>query len=963
MKYLPVLLSICLLLVSPVSRAQYYDTGQDPGSLKWMQIKTGRFTVIYPRSYGQEGINFARALDRAYSDLTSLYPEKKFRIPVIIHNHTTWSNGYVAWAPSRMEIYPTPEQNSIPLDPYRQLALHELTHVIQMESLNSGFTRAMSFIAGQQFTGIVSSLLPFWFLEGDAVFSETVLTGSGRGRSPYFQKQLKALTLEKERMYSYDKIINGSFRNFVPNHYQSGYQMMAWSYSRYDPELWKKTLATTANAPFLLNPVNFSLRKNASLTKKKLYRETLDTLRRIWARDDRLSESESYETLNPPKGKEYINYYSPVSAGRDSIIAVKTSLSHPPAFVMIRPSHKTEKKIHSPGSGYPWFLSAGNGKLVWVEAQNDPRWENRSWSVIKIMDLRKKTIRQLSWKTRYMSAAISPDGNYITAAENSAANINSLVIIDAWNGDILQTIPVPGNASLQRPQWDGSGKKVTVIFLTGKGEGIMSYGTDNKIWDVLIEAGSNDLQSTYMRNDSLFFVSSSSGTDNIYLLMPDRTIHPLTNSRFGASDLSVNGPLLLFSDYNSSGNNICYTSLPDKQVEMSVRPATASFLINRFDSVQLRSADPPVKEYTPVPYRKWQHLLRFHSWLPFYADLEEIKSDPTLVKPGLTLMTQNDLSTLISTIGYEYSDKLHKFHTGIKWLGWYFVLETRIDYGNYPAIEKFNEDVDDPEDLQRGYELTNTLSLPLLFTRGNFSQSLYISASSTFQNNYLYSVESGTFDRGQNQFTGRFYFSNYSRSAVRDISPRWAQVADLSHSWYPFDRDLYGNISTARSAFYFPGLLNNHGIKIRLEAEKQEPVKFILSNRTSFSRSYNDIISKEIRFASADYFMPLAYPDLNLAGLLYLTRIRTSLFYDHTIATGSYVMTETEQGSAMEYHDFTEEFRSFGVELMSDFYVLRIPFMVSAGVQAAWRNPGDYPYLSLMFNIDLFGMSIGKRQL
>ena len=39
----------------PGCRAQYYDTGQDPGSLKWMQIKTGRFTVIYPRTYGDAG--------------------------------------------------------------------------------------------------------------------------------------------------------------------------------------------------------------------------------------------------------------------------------------------------------------------------------------------------------------------------------------------------------------------------------------------------------------------------------------------------------------------------------------------------------------------------------------------------------------------------------------------------------------------------------------------------------------------------------------------------------------------------------------------------------------------------------------------------------------------------------------------------------------------------------------------
>ena len=41
--------------------------------------------------------------------------------------------------------------------------------------------------------------------------------------------------------------------------------------------------------------------------------------------------------------------------------------------------------------------------------------------------------------------------------------------------------------------------------------------------------------------------------------------------------------------------------------------------------------------------------------MPFYADIEEIKADPASVRPGISLMTQNHLSTLISTIGYEYS--------------------------------------------------------------------------------------------------------------------------------------------------------------------------------------------------------------------------------------------------------------------------------------------------------------------
>jgi hypothetical protein len=979
MKFLRTLFCICFISLYGISSAQYYNTGQDPASLKWMQIKTGRFTVIYPKSYGDAGIDFARSLDNAYSKLVSLYPEKKFRIPVVIHNYTTQSNGYVAWAPSRMEIYPTPVQNSIPLDPNTQLAIHELTHVLQMESLNRGFTKAMSYIAGQQFTGIVSSLLPLWFLEGDAVFSESVLTGSGRGRVPSFQKQLKAMMIEKESVYKYDKIVNGSFRDFVPDHYQYGYQMAAWSYARYNPDMWKKALNLTAGAPFLINPVNLSLRKSASLTKKRLFRETFDTLKTLWTATDIGSGSESYEILNPPKGKNYVNYYSPVLAGNDSIIAVKTSLTDPPSFVLIRPSEKSEEKIHIPGYGFPWFISYGKGKLVWVETHSDPRWENRNWSVIKVMDIQERTIRQLTGKTRYMSASVSPDGNYIAAIENTIDNRNNLQILDAWNGFKLHAVQAPGNASLQRPQWDASGKTLSVIYLTEQGEGILKFSLTDKTWHTLIEAGNDDIQSTYLRNDSLFFVSSHSGTDNIYLCKPDKSVVPLTKSRFGISDLNLSGYLLLFSDYSSSGNNISYTTLPTVSVKSEIKNQESSYLINRFKPVPSASKLYNDKIYTPVPYRKWQNLFRFHSWMPFYADIEKIQDDPTSITPGFTLMSQNNLSTMISSFGYEYSDQRHKFHAGIKWLGWYPVFESRIDYGNSIYVEKFRENVSDPADIINGYEWTNTLSLPLSFQGGRFTKYLYLSASSSVRNDYIYLKTRGIYDNLQNQLTGRVYFSNYQRSAIRDIYPKWAQILDVSYSDYPFDSEIYGDLLTAKTAFYFPGFMKNHGFKLKLEAEKQNPEKFVLGNRASFARGYigirtwydetfyENIISQELQTGSFDYFMPLAYPDFNLAGFLYMTRIRTDFFYDFTRGTNNYVFVSDINSRGirevtMAKHDYTETFRSFGVQLMADYYVFRMPFMISSGIEASWRTLGDYPYVRLIFNIDIFGMNIGKNR-
>ena len=93
---------------------------------------------------------------------------------MVIHNYTTQSNGYVAWAPRRMEIYPTPEQNTIPLDNEKQLAIHELTHVMQMESLNRGFSRALSILLGEQITGMIAALLPLWFFEGECCFCRNI---------------------------------------------------------------------------------------------------------------------------------------------------------------------------------------------------------------------------------------------------------------------------------------------------------------------------------------------------------------------------------------------------------------------------------------------------------------------------------------------------------------------------------------------------------------------------------------------------------------------------------------------------------------------------------------------------------------------------------------------------------------------------------------------------------------------
>jgi hypothetical protein len=963
MRNLAVIL-ILILLTAVNTSAQYYDTGQDPARLKWLQIKTDRFRIIYPESFTTEAADYAYGLEKAYKSVSALFPGRIPKMPVIIHNYTTQANGYVAWAPKRMELYPSPEQNTIPLDQKTQLLIHEMTHVFQMEALNSGFSRAMSFIAGEQFPGALASMLPLWYLEGDAVFAESYLTGSGRGRAPSFHKELKALVTGLDKPYNYNKILNGSFKDNVPDHYQIGYQMVAWSYAGYDRSIWNRALDFTAKQPFTLNPVNLSLRKSAGLTKKILYEQTFDTLKALWQKDLSNNLAREYDERNPDKKRSFVNYYSPQLAGKDSIIAIKTSLYDPPQFVIIDPVSRTERRIFTPGPLYPWTISYAAGSLVWVERRYDPRWENRNYSVIRLLNVKTGIVRQLTFGTRFMAAGLSPDGRVIAAVENSVNNRDALVFINAYDGSEMVRANAPEKTSLQRPQWSSDGTFVTVISLTEHGEGILGFRLADKSWTSLKEERNEDIQASFIRNDTLFYASSVSGTENLYFLTPGGETKGFTRSRFGATDPFFSGNSVWFSNYTMTGNQLSRADLGES-FDYKGEEHKESFLIDR---IPPGASEPPsgeMPEYISRPYRKWQHLAGLHSWMPFYADLEAIQADPASVRPGFTLLSQNHLSTLITSAGYEYSaDGRHLLHSRIEWKGWYPVFESRIDYGYRPEIDSLGRDVSALHPvISNGFRSYTSIYLPLSATTGKFTHSLFPSFSVDYRNRYSYIPETRAFDHGQTTFSTRLYFSNSHRMAIRDIYPRWAQVFDLSYSWAPFDKYLNGTDLSLRTAFYVPGLLKNNGIRLRFEKEKQTFARFLSTNRNRYPRGYKNIISEKLTYLSFDYISPLAYPDLSIGSLFYLTRLRAGVFYDYARGFNNYFLAIRDGSLAVNSRTpGVAVFSSFGLELNSDFYLLRIPFPLTAGIQAAWKGQGESPVLEFLFNIDIYGMNIGSRK-
>jgi len=265
------LLIFLLVFFSANLKSQYFLSGQDPGSTKWKQIKTKDFQVIFPENYSDWAQYYINALSIAGPVINKDYNSKIRRISVILHNQTTTANAYAAIAPLRLDFFEMPPQDIYPQIWQDQLVLHEYRHTIQQYKLKQGLTKGLYYVFGEQGVAFIMGLyLPFWFIEGDAVYSETIYSNSGRGRVPDFIYPLKAQVLDK-KIYKYDKASFGSYRDFVPDHYTLGYQLTARGIESFGTEMWNWTMNRVARRPYYIVPFTTAIKKQTGKYKVQFY--------------------------------------------------------------------------------------------------------------------------------------------------------------------------------------------------------------------------------------------------------------------------------------------------------------------------------------------------------------------------------------------------------------------------------------------------------------------------------------------------------------------------------------------------------------------------------------------------------------------------------------------------------------------------------------------------------------------
>ncbi|WP_421919660.1 hypothetical protein [Marinifilum sp.] len=993
-------LSVILILLFLSGYTQYFNTGQDPTSIKWKQINTKDFQIIFP----EEAEFNARYVATLFEDLLKKGGQSLKRKPkkfsVILHSHSATSNGMVAWAPKRVELYTTSAQDNDAQLWFDHLSTHEYRHVVQLDKLEQGFTRVLNYIFGQQATAIVVGLyLPPWFLEGDAVSMETAMGQSGRGRLPQFQQELKAQLIEKGK-YSYDKAVNGSYKDYVTDRYKLGYYLVGKARINYGDEIWNNTLNKVARNPMGIVPFSNGIKKSLNAKRNQVYKELeekynsenidfeavkkankyadgklmlyYDTMQELiwnWNEEDAKLEKSAFQLLSK-REKYYTNKRFPKSTMSGEVIYLKQGLSDALLFERIDPNGTTQK-LFTPGFLPNTYFDFNQDQLLWAEFKQNVRWDHADKSVIVSYNVETNKKRVFHFKKSMFSPSFNQNATKIVAVATDNKGDNSLVVIDAKSGKIEQRILSTKLEYYQTPKFIDK-ENIVLIQLNSKGKHLIKLNLKNQQKEVLFSSGYADMSCPMVSDDFIYFNASFTGIDNVFTLhIKSNKIYQVTSSRFGARDASVDANQnLYYSDYTSDGYLIAKTKIDSKKWKEWSGEFYKYPLAEELSKQQEGELNPDTTQldrFEVKNYSKLTHLFNFHSWAPVFIDGIDEKTDV-----GISFASQNKLSTLMTTVGYKKEEGFDngQFYANISYQGWFPVFDSKFTIGDrsnrYATLAQRIEPVQTDTVLVdtdwKQWEWENSISLPFNLSSGQYTRMLIpkftynivkfadlnTKALATTQNNslglgdYKFADESFTQEVMEYQLFGY----NIAKTAPRDVQYQWAQILELNYRNTPFgDTDL-GNTWSAEGHLYFPGLVKHHGIKLYGGYQYRSLNNSRFSNMIKSPRGMFDLYGKHIVTLGADYAMPLFYPDWNLGPLAYFKRIKMNAFVDYGHQD---LRVEIDEN----VFQFKDNYLSGGLELKTDLHVLRFSAPVDFGVRIGYENQSKSMFADFLISFNI----------
>ena len=845
MRHRFIIAALCVLTASLPAAAQFYSEGNEPVGVKWWQIETEDFRVIYPEGLDSLARIYADKLERVKHPVAAtagFYPNEMYRrrLPVILHPWTADANGMVIWTPSRMELYTTPKFSAPqPLPWEEQLVIHESRHVSQMQLGNAPPFRPYGYVVGQMFAGALSSVYgePA-FLEGDAVAAETELTASGRGRNAAFLEYWRAAYREGEAR-DYWQWRYGSLYKYTPTYYTAGYVRAAGMRSVYGAQdftaQYYSRVIRNKWWPWPLFNYDKTVMEVSGKHADAAFTEITDTLAARWWRDELARGPYAPSEQITPTAKHFIEYTSPCFLG-DGLYAIREGKGNASEIVRIDPDGRVRhiSSFTAPSLASSLDPSEALGRLYWSEIVRDPRWEMRSYSEIWYIG-KDGGKHRLTHRTRWYNPSVSSDGKRIAVTEYPVEGGSSVIIIDALDGKEAARYPAPDGLQVSEAVWFGD--DVIVCGVTSAGTGLYSVRGG---YSLLLPCSHVTVKEMFEHEGQFYFTSDLTGEDELYRLK-DGGAERVTNLPIGAQEYCFDKKGdLLFCDLSTGGRYLSRIRKEDLPV-----PVEADFnippsypLARDLEAPRPVDRDSVIVIGEPRRYSRLAHAFRVHSWAPLYIDYDEVKAlsfenITSAAGLGATAFFQNDLSTLQGSAAYNaFPEGGHWYHRGVAkivYSGLYPKIETSFTVSSKPGNLYFIQQsysnftgrtdlVSSPLEGAPSFDASARIYLPLYFSSGGWFKGVIPQVQA--------SVTSSVISHGalapMNRVSASLRAYVIQRTPDACIYPHLGIGAEAGWSGRFGDRNLLVPNAYVYMYGYLPGILSTHGI--RLTATVQAPV-------------------------------------------------------------------------------------------------------------------------------------------
>ena len=962
------------LLTTVATNAQSLPVlNQTPARLRWYRLTTPHFRVLFPDGFDTTAQRTAQRLESLYEPVSASLNRRPRSISVLLQNQTTYSNGFVTMFPRRSEFSAAPPQSPGllgTLDWLDLLTVHEFRHVVQNDKALQGYGRVLYTLLGN--TGLQFPLLtvPDWFAEGDAVSTETLLSTSGRGRIPNFDLGMRANRLTG-RQFNYQKAVNGSYRDNVPNHYVLGYFLTTYAKRTYGPDVWSRVLDRNYRRfpwPFAFSA---SLKNETGMRVESLYQKTMDDLTETW-RKQQESLTITPATTFPVRVEQarakvpvFTNYQYPQFLTDSTVLCVKSGLGDAPRLVLLDKKNR-EKRVFVQGfPNDPGMLSATSAKACWIEFGYDPRWGQRIYSNIRLLDLATGKLtrlpnKQTAHRARYTVVALSPDNAKLVVVENTDRYKTRLVVLDARSGKILNVLPNPDNDFYQQPRWQSDNRTIVAVVLRSGKKTIQRIDSQEGTRTDLLPRANENLSNPQPWGDYVLYNSPRSGIDNIYAVdTRTKAVFQVTSRPLGGyhAAVSPSGSRLAFDDFTVDGYRIADMSLdlatwkpvssapPEPNSTQPVRyfGQLAKLEPGAAEGRQILADSVPVKTaYAPTRFRRLANAINVYSWGPVVGSTGQ--------ELTVGLSSQDLLSTTQLSTGFIYNqaERTGAYFARLSYQGLYPILDLSFQRGNRNTSIYVDRKL--PLDSLRSdrwqyNQLTAGFRLPLRLTQSKYAQSLSASAYYNYLqvSGYNLPVRSITevgFAGSLNAMTYGFSYSRQLRQSKRDVGPRWGQAISVSYRTTPFGGRLNGEQLGVQTNLFFPGLGKHHSLRFRGGYQQQARGQtYRFSPAVFYPRGQSYVSYDRITTGSAEYRLPIVNTHWSLGRLLYVQRIKAAGFVDGAIGQNA-------------VDGRTATYRTTGFDVSFVFNVLRFRTPFEAGLRTIYNlNTGEWIVQPLVIDI------------